>query len=177
MEGMACFDKLPWEAIENGLKRIKIPSSFIRMIKAMQFKRKLFIRTPFGKTKGYCLVDLSVRHLFSLLRFRFESTRSTGKGKDHGIIASYVSSNLPSSDSEHDSLVATHFLESTSNQLTYYGLTTLVEKILDPGEVGVLFRNNHFGTVYNHVLEQGGFELCSLVTGRRFYCLIVKTLG
>jgi hypothetical protein len=49
----ACFDKLPWEAIENGLNRIKAPANFIKMLKAMQYQRKLFIRTPFGKTKGY----------------------------------------------------------------------------------------------------------------------------
>jgi hypothetical protein len=49
----ACFDKLPWEAIRNGLRRIKIPESFIRLLKAMQYQRKLFIRTPYGKTRGY----------------------------------------------------------------------------------------------------------------------------
>jgi len=28
----ACFDKLPWDAIENGLNRIKIPANFIKML-------------------------------------------------------------------------------------------------------------------------------------------------
>ena len=70
-----------------------------------------------------------------------------------------------SSDPEHDGLVASDFLNATSNQLTYYGLTSLVESILDPEEIAVLFRNNHFSCIYNRVRDEGGFELCSLVTG------------
>lgn len=87
-----------------------------------------------------------------------------GKGTDYGPPSPVIDSNTPAADPEHDGLVAKTFLEETRHQLTYYGLATLVGGILDPGEVAVLFRNNHFCTVVNHVLDQGGFELCSLVT-------------
>ncbi|CAG8510773.1 3961_t:CDS:2 [Ambispora gerdemannii] len=50
---------------------------------------------------------------------------------------------------ERDALIASQFLISTATQLTYHGLQTLVED-LRPGHLCVLFRNNHFSTLYKH---------------------------
>ncbi|KAJ3231864.1 hypothetical protein HDU81_003477 [Chytriomyces hyalinus] len=41
------------------------------------------------------------------------------------------------------------FLSTTSTQLTSAGLNQLVEKI-EPARLSVLFRNNHFSTLFNH---------------------------
>ena len=57
----------------------------------------------------------------------------------------------PSPPSSEESLtyrghVASEWLESSATQLTYFGLACLYDKISD-GELCVLFRNNHFGTL------------------------------
>ncbi|KAI8365203.1 uncharacterized protein BYT42DRAFT_589150 [Radiomyces spectabilis] len=49
----------------------------------------------------------------------------------------------------HDGLVAAEFLQDTATQLTYYGLELLLDTIAR-GKICVLFRNNHFSTVYKH---------------------------
>ena len=41
------------------------------------------------------------------------------------------------------------FLESSSSQLTHHGLTSLREG-LQPNELAVFFRNNHFNTIFLH---------------------------
>jgi len=41
------------------------------------------------------------------------------------------------------------FLEHNSTQLTGYGLETL-QSAIAPGELSILFRNNHFATLYKH---------------------------
>ncbi|CAG0889029.1 unnamed protein product [Darwinula stevensoni] len=63
-----------------------------------------------------------------------------------------------------DSEVVTkeNFLETTSWQLTYHGLCELASTLKDD-ELAVLFRNNHFSTVYKH---RG--ELFQLVTDQGF---------
>ncbi|KAI8994762.1 hypothetical protein BDB01DRAFT_846767 [Pilobolus umbonatus] len=49
----------------------------------------------------------------------------------------------------HEGFVATEFLRETATQLTYYGLELLLDSIpLD--SLCVLFRNNHFSTIYRH---------------------------
>ncbi|CAJ0767075.1 6886_t:CDS:2, partial [Entrophospora sp. SA101] len=48
-----------------------------------------------------------------------------------------------------DALITSQFLESTATQLTYHGLLSLSET-LPPGHICVLFRNNHFSTLYKH---------------------------
>ncbi|KAI4145779.1 MAG: hypothetical protein LQ340_006166 [Diploschistes diacapsis] len=53
-----------------------------------------------------------------------------------------------------------YFLDSSATQLTAYGLDTIREA-LAPGDIVILFRNNHFGTLYKHP-ETG--ELMHLVT-------------
>ncbi|MCJ1353851.1 MAG: hypothetical protein MMC33_003838 [Icmadophila ericetorum] len=52
------------------------------------------------------------------------------------------------------------FLESSATQLTGYGLDTITEA-LAPGAIAILFRNDHFSTLYKH--PQSG-QLMTLVT-------------
>lgn len=53
-----------------------------------------------------------------------------------------------------------YFLSSTATQLTGYGLDTVTET-LTPGSVAILFRNDHFSTLYRH--PKSG-QLLTLVT-------------
>ena len=46
-------------------------------------------------------------------------------------------------------LVAEQFLESSASQLTYHGLSELSSQLKED-ELVVLFRNNHFITLYRH---------------------------
>ncbi|KAI8053842.1 hypothetical protein BDF22DRAFT_681587 [Syncephalis plumigaleata] len=52
-------------------------------------------------------------------------------------------------DIVHDALVARDFLEMNATQLTSYGLDVLRESI-PLGNLCILFRNNHFATLYKH---------------------------
>ncbi|KAJ3046479.1 Ubiquitin carboxyl-terminal hydrolase MINDY-2, partial [Rhizophlyctis rosea] len=58
-----------------------------------------------------------------------------------------------------EGLICQEFLSSTASQLTYHGIS-LLSDLLRPNELAVLFRNNHFSTVFRH--EDG--RLLSLVT-------------
>ncbi|KAJ3202351.1 hypothetical protein HK099_001882 [Clydaea vesicula] len=62
-----------------------------------------------------------------------------------------------------DTLIAKNFLEQSSTQLTYFGLTSLMEN-LQPNSISILFRNNHFQTLFK--LENR--ELLQLVTDLGF---------
>ncbi|KAL9073451.1 MAG: hypothetical protein Q9161_002872 [Pseudevernia consocians] len=53
-----------------------------------------------------------------------------------------------------------YFLSSTATQLTGYGLDTVTETLV-PGSVAILFRNDHFSTLYRH--PKSG-QLLTLVT-------------
>ena len=53
-----------------------------------------------------------------------------------------------------------YFLSSTATQLTGYGLDTVTET-LPPGSIAILFRNDHFSTLYRH--PRSG-QLLTLVT-------------
>ena len=53
-----------------------------------------------------------------------------------------------------------YFLSSSATQLTGYGLDTITEA-LTPGSIAILFRNDHFSTLYRH--PQSG-QLLTLVT-------------
>ena len=53
-----------------------------------------------------------------------------------------------------------YFLSSSATQLTGYGLDTITEALL-PGSIAILFRNDHFGTLYKH--PKSG-QLLTLVT-------------
>lgn len=66
----------------------------------------------------------------------------------------------PNEEKEFKRLLAQNFLEQTASQLTYYGLSEL-HASLAPDELCILFRNNHFSTLYKH--PRSG-ELFILVT-------------
>ena len=53
-----------------------------------------------------------------------------------------------------------YFLSSSATQLTGYGLDTMTDALL-PGAIAILFRNDHFSTLYKH--PQSG-QLFTLVT-------------
>ncbi|RWS28399.1 hypothetical protein B4U80_07982 [Leptotrombidium deliense] len=61
-----------------------------------------------------------------------------------------------------EALIAEQFLEKTASQLTYHGLSELISNIKE-GELSVLFRNNHFITLFKHKNE-----LFQLVTDQGF---------
>jgi len=65
-------------------------------------------------------------------------------------------------DSVTQALIIENFLERTASQLTYHGLSEL-NSATSEEEIGVLFRNNHFSTIYKH-----GNELLQLVTDQGF---------
>ncbi|KAI8967714.1 hypothetical protein BDF20DRAFT_917319 [Mycotypha africana] len=59
----------------------------------------------------------------------------------------------------HQGFLANEFLNETATQLTYYGLSLLIDSIPE-NSLCVLFRNNHFSTIYRH----STLGLCMLVT-------------
>ena len=50
-------------------------------------------------------------------------------------------------DAVTEALVIENFLERSASQLTYHGLSELTTS-MEEDEIGVLFRNNHFSTIY-----------------------------
>ncbi|GAN00822.1 protein FAM63B [Mucor ambiguus] len=62
-----------------------------------------------------------------------------------------VAKSLSTAEEEklHQGFVATEFLKDTATQLTYFGLDLLLDSI-PTDTLCVLFRNNHFSTVYRH---------------------------
>ncbi|KND00931.1 uncharacterized protein SPPG_04033 [Spizellomyces punctatus DAOM BR117] len=67
----------------------------------------------------------------------------------------------------HEGLVCKGFLDATASQLTYHGLQTLCET-LEPNSLAVLFRNNHFCTLFKRVGKDGTIALYTLVTDQGF---------
>ncbi|CAO3625558.1 unnamed protein product [Cunninghamella blakesleeana] len=63
-------------------------------------------------------------------------------------------------DNIHDGLVASTFLDDTATQLTYYGIELLRDSI-PKNKLCVLFRNNHFSTLFKHPITE---QLYTLVT-------------
>jgi hypothetical protein len=53
-----------------------------------------------------------------------------------------------------------YYLDESATQLTRHGLDTLTQA-LPPGSLSILFRNDHFSTIYKHPLS---FQLLQLVT-------------
>lgn len=71
-------------------------------------------------------------------------------------------------------LNAESFLDKTASQLTYHGLCELNAAVQD-GELCVMFRNNHFSTIYKYKTE-----LFQLVTDQGFLtesCVVWETLS
>lgn len=55
--------------------------------------------------------------------------------------------NTTNEERSYAKILADNFLESTASQLTYYGLHVL-HSHMQPDELAILFRNNHFSTIY-----------------------------
>lgn len=56
--------------------------------------------------------------------------------------------------------LAETFLETTASQLTYYGLSELYAS-MERNELAVLFRNNHFSTIYKNPRDEKLYILCT----------------
>lgn len=86
---------------------------------------------------------------------------STGKIKSHSSNGSNGSnksnrsskskrnskSSSPKAEDVHAAKVCRKFLEADASQLTYYGLTQVHDRLKER-QIGVLFRNNHFTTIF-----------------------------
>ena len=55
-------------------------------------------------------------------------------------------------DSIFAALIAEQFLEKTASQLSYHGLCELNTQVKED-QLAVLFRNNHFTTLYRHMVS------------------------
>uniref|UniRef100_A0A915C4S7 Ubiquitin carboxyl-terminal hydrolase n=1 Tax=Parascaris univalens TaxID=6257 RepID=A0A915C4S7_PARUN len=60
-----------------------------------------------------------------------------------------VAERIVNGDQDTESCILADFLQSTASQLTVYGLFEL-NAALNDGQIAVLFRNNHFHTLYKH---------------------------
>ncbi|VDM29397.1 unnamed protein product [Toxocara canis] len=60
-----------------------------------------------------------------------------------------VTERIVSGEHNTESCILADFLESNASQLTVYGLFELNAALSD-GQIAVLFRNNHFHTLYKH---------------------------
>lgn len=63
----------------------------------------------------------------------------------------------------HLGLLAEEFLETAASQLTMCGLCELSEH-LQENQLAVLFRNNHFNTIYKKAVGLGSTNLLRLLT-------------
>ena len=79
-------------------------------------------------------------------------------GLSYNQLLERIIDNKTSGDSNliNQSLVAQNFLEESASQLTYHGLCELVSTMKD-NELAILFRNNHFSTLYKHKNVSCGF--------------------
>ena len=100
---------------------------------------------------------------------------SAGNASYNQIVEKAISQKCSdNADSVTEALIIEHFLERTASQLTYHGLSELSSAMCEE-EIAVLFRNNHFSTIYKH-----GKELLQLVTDQGFLGesnVIWETLG
>jgi len=80
-----------------------------------------------------------------------KSTFDVIDGKSYNKILDTIISSKGSEDSEvvKEGLISEAFLDSTMSQLTYYGITRINETMRNH-QLAILFRNNHFLTIYKH---------------------------
>lgn len=107
------------------------------------------------------------------------------EGKSYNQILDTIISSKGSEDSElvERGLISEAFLERTRSQLTYYGITR-INDTMRHHQLAILFRNNHFLTIYKHqerlftlvtdhgYLEQKNivWESLSDVQGESYFC-------
>nr|CAB3244513.1 protein FAM63B [Phallusia mammillata] len=87
------------------------------------------------------------------------------KSKSYNQVIDQIITSKDSTDEEvlTSGLAAEQFLQSNAAQLTYCGIVNMQETMKD-GELAVLFRNNHFSTLY----KKNSGELFTLVTDQGF---------
>lgn len=72
----------------------------------------------------------------------------TGQAGYNQLVEKVISQkNSIDADAATQALIIETFLERSASQLTYHGLSELSGS-LSEDEIGVLFRNNHFSTIY-----------------------------
>jgi hypothetical protein len=81
-----------------------------------------------------------------------------------------LNSNSSDTNSTYLSLLANQFLESSASQLTYYGLSEL-HSSLKSNELCVLFRNNHFSTLYKNPLDKRLYILVTDQVGQQLFAI------
>jgi hypothetical protein len=47
------FDKVPWQGVVNGMRRIMIPENIIKLLTTIQFNRTLSVMTAHGETDSF----------------------------------------------------------------------------------------------------------------------------
>uniref|UniRef100_A0A914RRV8 Ubiquitin carboxyl-terminal hydrolase n=1 Tax=Parascaris equorum TaxID=6256 RepID=A0A914RRV8_PAREQ len=96
-----------------------------------------------------------------------------------------VAERIVNGDQDTESCILADFLQSTASQLTVYGLFEL-NAALNDGQIAVLFRNNHFHTLYKHKESQHSHSALIIYKFRRihnirsinaFYCETFQQAG
>lgn len=109
--------------------------------------------TSFEYTSEMIIFDLlgiSLYHGWIVDRDDLETSTVIGSCSYNQLVDKIIT-NKSSNRSEEvsEALIAERFLESTASQLTYYGLSELVSNVREQ-ELSILFRNNHFITLYKN---------------------------
>ncbi|EDV29330.1 uncharacterized protein TRIADDRAFT_18339 [Trichoplax adhaerens] len=96
------------------------------------------------------LLDINLYHGW-LVDPQNQEEKSIIGNRSYNELVEMIISSKSSNDSSRitEGLIAEQFLNSTASQLTYHGLYTLYEE-LKPEQLCVLFRNNHYSTLYKH---------------------------
>ena len=109
--------------------------------------------TSFEYTSEMIIFDLlgiSLYHGWIVDRDDLETVTVIGTCSYNQLVDKIIT-NKSSAKSEEvsEALIAERFLESTASQLTYFGLSELVSNVREQ-ELSILFRNNHFITLYKN---------------------------
>lgn len=109
--------------------------------------------TSFEYTSEMIIFDLlgiSLYHGWIVDRDDLETVTVIGSCSYNQLVDKIIT-NKSSARSEEvsEALIAERFLESTASQLTYFGLSELVSNVREQ-ELSILFRNNHFITLYKN---------------------------
>ena len=105
------------------------------------------------------LVDPQEREIYEIVR-----DLSYNQIVDRLIDRTAAKSSEENKSENNDLFLMQEFLDSTASQLTYFGLVELYQT-MKPNELAILFRNNHFSTVFKSSLDN---RLYSLVTDAGF---------
>lgn len=109
------------------------------------------------------LLNISIYHGWLVDPESKETAAAVGQCSYNQLVEKIISEKTScNADTVTETLLAEQFLERTAAQLTYHGLCELNSGVAE-NELCVLFRNNHFSTLYKHKNE-----LFLLVTDQGF---------